>query len=400
MLIGVVEGFYGSPWDFIDRLSMIFFMSRVGMNLYVYAPKDDPYHRMFWRSPYPASYMEEFSRLIDASNRYGVVFSYAISPGLDINYSSKTDIDVLVRKLSLFTDLGVRILGIFLDDIPPELRGEGFKSLAEAQAKLVNKVYHELSPDKIIFVPTFYWGYEKDYLRELGEILERNIEIVWTGKYVVSPTITLEDIDYFREISGRYPSIWDNYPVNDFFTVRGVQRLHLDYIKGRDPEIFSRISVYMSNPMNQAEASKIPLYTIARLAKRYKPGEKDLDKAIELIANEEVWESLKIFIRLNRSSVLDPEADYEPSREDVDKIRGMIKDLRSKLTNIKLLVEISPILSFLETLSSALEQGREIYSRRVQSAGLYDPPLTEEAMNKVFGGVSRRIPKWLKITSA
>jgi len=396
MLIGVVEGFYGFPWDFIDRLSIIFFMCRVGMNLYVYAPKDDPYHRIFWRSPYPQSYVEEFSRLIDASYRNNVVFSYAISSGLDINYSSKTDIDLLIKKLSLFMDLGVRILGVFLDDISPELRGEGFRTLAEAQAKLVNKVYKELSPDKLIFVPTFYWGYEKNYLRELGEILESNIEIVWTGRYVVSPTISLDDIEYFREISGRYPSIWDNYPVNDFFTVRGVVRLHLDYIKGRDPRIMRYTPIYMSNPMNQAEASKIPLYTIARLAKGYVPDEKDLDEAVELIANEEVWGALKLFVRLNRSSVLDPEADYEPTEEDIDRITEMIKELRINLRNKKLFNEISPILTLLENLSSAMKQGRGYSSRRIQSAGLYDPPLSEDSMNKVFGGIVRRIPKWLR----
>ena len=57
---GVVEGFYGPPWGHADRLSIIEFMGRHGMNLYVYAPKDDPYHRAQWREPYPP---QEYERL-------------------------------------------------------------------------------------------------------------------------------------------------------------------------------------------------------------------------------------------------------------------------------------------------------------------------------------------------
>jgi len=119
MMVGVVEGFYGQPWDLLDRISIVSFMGRVRLNLYIYAPKDDPYHRVSWRSPYPQHQMEGFSMLIDACARNGVAFGYAISPGLDIDYSSKSDIDILIRKLDMFMDFGARVLGIFLDDIPP-----------------------------------------------------------------------------------------------------------------------------------------------------------------------------------------------------------------------------------------------------------------------------------------
>ena len=42
---GVVEGFYGRPWTEAERRMMLHFLGEHGMNLYVYAPKDDPYHR-------------------------------------------------------------------------------------------------------------------------------------------------------------------------------------------------------------------------------------------------------------------------------------------------------------------------------------------------------------------
>jgi hyaluronoglucosaminidase len=42
---GVVEGFYGEPWTHRARLRQLDFYGAHKMNTYVYAPKDDPYHR-------------------------------------------------------------------------------------------------------------------------------------------------------------------------------------------------------------------------------------------------------------------------------------------------------------------------------------------------------------------
>ena len=37
------------------------------MNTYIYAPKDDPYHRKLWREPYPAEQMERLRALAAAA---------------------------------------------------------------------------------------------------------------------------------------------------------------------------------------------------------------------------------------------------------------------------------------------------------------------------------------------
>ena len=50
---GVVEGFYGRPWGTEGRKSMITFLGDNGLDLYVYGPKDDPYHTDKWAEPYP-----------------------------------------------------------------------------------------------------------------------------------------------------------------------------------------------------------------------------------------------------------------------------------------------------------------------------------------------------------
>ena len=44
-LRGAIEGFYGSPWTHEERMHQLAFYGDVKMNTYIYAPKDDPYHR-------------------------------------------------------------------------------------------------------------------------------------------------------------------------------------------------------------------------------------------------------------------------------------------------------------------------------------------------------------------
>ena len=48
---GTVEGFYGTPWSHEARLSQLEFYGKNKMNVYIYGPKDDPWHRDKWRVP-------------------------------------------------------------------------------------------------------------------------------------------------------------------------------------------------------------------------------------------------------------------------------------------------------------------------------------------------------------
>jgi hyaluronoglucosaminidase len=49
---GIIEGFYGPPWTWVDRRRVSETLAGAGMDTYVYAPKDDPLHRERWREPY------------------------------------------------------------------------------------------------------------------------------------------------------------------------------------------------------------------------------------------------------------------------------------------------------------------------------------------------------------
>ena len=99
---GVVEGFYGPPWSHADRLWMLERLGRWDMNLYVYAPKDDPLHRDRWREPYADPALDEFRALVRAGERAGVEVGFALSPGLSIRYSSAEDLKAFVDKVAGF----------------------------------------------------------------------------------------------------------------------------------------------------------------------------------------------------------------------------------------------------------------------------------------------------------
>ena len=94
---GIVEGFYGAPWSLEDRLDMIDFCAAHGFNAYIYAPKDDPYHREKWRKSYPKSKLKEIQQLVEKSKEKNVEFIFAISPGLNSEFD-KDDLKKILKK--------------------------------------------------------------------------------------------------------------------------------------------------------------------------------------------------------------------------------------------------------------------------------------------------------------
>ena len=257
---GVVEGFYGTPWSHQARLSQIAFYARHKMNVYIYGPKDDPWHRDKWREPYPEAEAKRISELATYARSQGVNFYWAIHPGVDIKWTEQ-DRDYLVAKLEKMYDLGVRSFAVFFDDI----WGEGTR--ADKQAELLNYVdnnfiqkKHDVAP--LIMCPTEYnraWANdEKGYLRTLGTKMNQGIEIMWTGNSVVH-CIDRESQEWINQRINRKSYIWWNFPVSDF--VR--DHILLGPAYGNDLDIAETMSGFVSNPMEHAEASKISLYGIA-----------------------------------------------------------------------------------------------------------------------------------------
>ncbi len=314
MPLGVVEGFYKEPWSHADRMSMIKFMGESGMNYYVYAPKDDPYHRDKWRESYPPVEMAQLQQLVDQSKKYHVRFCFAISPGLSIKYSSQEDFNVLYNKLHSIYDMGVRDFALFLDDVSSELQYPEdravFKSYGDSHVKLTNDLYLALKKldknNELIFCPTEYYKITTSpYLETIGKGINRDVPIIWTGDGVTAPTMYTDHLMRIRAIFRRKPFVWDNYPVNDYHRTR----LFMGPIINRSPVFKEHISGYIANPMNEAELSKIPLYTIAEYFKDpigYAP-EKAWNKAIVKVGGKKGAPYLREFCEESRSSFLTTE---------------------------------------------------------------------------------------------
>lgn len=258
---GVVEGFYGKPWSHMARLRQLEFYGRNKMNVYIYGPKDDPYHRTpDWRIPYPEEEAERMRELVQAATDNNMIFYWAIHPGQDIKWNDE-DRDNLLRKFEHMYQLGVRGFAVFFDDIS----GEGTK--ADKQAELLNYIddnfiqtKHDVAP--LIMCPTEYnksWTkLEGGYLATLGERLNKDIHIMWTGDKVVE-TIDMETLDFVNPLIKRKAFIWWNFPVSDYVQ----PHLLMGEVYGNGLDIKDDISAFVSNPMEYAEASKIAIQSIA-----------------------------------------------------------------------------------------------------------------------------------------
>uniref|UniRef100_A0A8C7WR80 Protein O-GlcNAcase n=1 Tax=Oryzias sinensis TaxID=183150 RepID=A0A8C7WR80_9TELE len=204
---GVVEGFYGRPWTMEQRKELFRRQQKWGLNTYLYAPKDDYKHRMFWRELYSVEEAEQLMTLIAAAKEHGIEFIYAISPGLDITFSNQKEVSALKRKLDQVTHFGCKSFALLFDDIDHNMcpaDKEVFSSFAHAQVSITNEIYQYLGePETFLFCPTEYCGTfcypnvpQSPYLHTVGEKLLPSIDVLWTAdgeESTVSIQIKLEN---------------------------------------------------------------------------------------------------------------------------------------------------------------------------------------------------------------
>jgi hyaluronoglucosaminidase len=274
---GIVEGFFGPLWSMSHRASVFEFGAPRGMNTYLYAPKDDPYHRARWTLPYPPRQWEALLKLIRQAQKHRIDFVYGFHPGKGLCFSKNQPIRTLLAKAQRFYDSGVRTFAVLFDDIPSRLehaidRKVFKRSLARAEAIWLGEIQARqptawgdvewwicpsyYTPDPLL--ARMFGAFEADFLETLAEHLPWNVACFWTGPAVVSKTITLTHVrDIARRIKCRL-MIWDNYPVNDL-SMR--DELHIGPLEGRDRRLCQVVYGYLSNPLLQEELSLIPLAT-------------------------------------------------------------------------------------------------------------------------------------------
>ncbi|MGC8839936.1 MAG: beta-N-acetylglucosaminidase domain-containing protein [Candidatus Sumerlaeaceae bacterium] len=416
--VGVVEGFYGRPWTHEERLEMIRFMGEIGLNHYCYAPKDDPYHRKRWRDPYPEQELAKLRELVNACQRANVNFCFAISPGLDIEYSNPRELELLVAKLEPLAKAGVRWFALFFDDVQSTFTHESdtknFASFAEAHVKLANDLLQRLrqghAEASLIVCPTEYYHSDPTpYLTELSSKLHPEIPLVWTGLGVCSPKIDPSDLLRIREVTRRKPFLWDNYPVNDYDT----GHIYLGPVRHRTPLLGLNLSGYWSNPMNEPELSKIPLLTIAdffRSPESYNP-ETSWRQALRRVAGQRAYPyMLRLADFMNGSFLTGDEgrvlctlvgdffeapspAAVSSLREYLQQLLDLENNLNRTLANQRLFQELRPSLKRLRVhvrnLQAALRieevgintsEAKQLRDVLAQGLAALDSPVTAPAM--------------------
>lgn len=283
---GVIEGFYGNPWSDADRKSQFDFYGKNKLNIYVYGPKDDPYHREKWRENYPDDKAAVIRSLAEAAKKNHVSFVWAIHTGGSIN-NSESDFKAVVNKLEHVYSLGVRNFSIFFDDF-----GGADADLQVAECNYVweNFIMKHDDLNKLSMCPTKYnaayasWNKNDAYLRGLGNGLHEGIEVMWTGDGVAD-MINQSDLDFFKTATnGLAPFIWLNYPVNDYCIGHMLMGKFYGNDQG-DNAFGSKMTAFTSNPMEYAEASKVALYGVADYSwnmKDYNP-EANWERAIKYL---------------------------------------------------------------------------------------------------------------------
>uniref|UniRef100_A0A3Q4I6C7 protein O-GlcNAcase n=1 Tax=Neolamprologus brichardi TaxID=32507 RepID=A0A3Q4I6C7_NEOBR len=270
----MIHRFYGRPWTMEQRTELFKREQKWGLNTYLYAPKDDYKHRMYWRDLYAAEEAEQLMSLISAAKQHDVEFVYAISPGLDITFSNPKEVAALKRKLDQVKEFGCRSFSLLFDDIETEMcpaDKQAFSSFAHAQVAITNEVYMHLGePEVFLFCPTDYCAAfctpsvtQSSYLNTVGEKLLPGIDVLWTGPKVVSHKISVESIEEVSSVLKRAPVIWDNIHANDY----DPQRLFLGPYKDRPTDLIPKLKGVLTNPNCEFYPNFVAIHTLATWCK-------------------------------------------------------------------------------------------------------------------------------------
>ncbi|XP_077574492.1 protein O-GlcNAcase isoform X1 [Stigmatopora nigra] len=271
---GVVEGFYGRPWTMEQRTELFKREQKWGLNTYLYAPKDDYKHRMYWRDLYCSEEAEELTALISAAKKHNIDFIYAISPGLDITFSNSKEVAALKRKLDQVRGMGCSSFSLLFDDIETEMCAadkQAFSSFAHAQVAVTNEVYMHLGEtETFLFCPTDYCAAfctpnvsRSSYLQTVGDELLPGIDVLWTGPKVVSQKISVASIEEVSSILKRAPVIWDNIHANDY----DPQRIFMGPYKDRPTELIPKLRGVLTNPNCEFYPNFVAIHTLATWCK-------------------------------------------------------------------------------------------------------------------------------------
>lgn len=219
---GYLEAYYGRLLSWEERSSLLSTLSQLEMNLYIYGPKEDPYHRIDWAELYPDNELQNFKNFRKEAFELGISPYFSLSPGLTYGQDEKLDLDRLKRKYSQLQSVGFTDFAIFFDDIESE-RNENLGRQHGSIVAELSEFLERGSSSPLIFCPTVYCNsFANDdisnspYLKGLSKTAPGNLPMLWTGKEVISKHIGNQEIEELNKVISNPVMIWDNYYANDY----------------------------------------------------------------------------------------------------------------------------------------------------------------------------------------
>ncbi len=356
---GFIEGYYGIPWSNEDRMSLMKFGGDFKMTSYIFAPKDDPYHSARWRDPYPQSELEAIQEMARVGNESKCRFVWTIHPFMNGGITASSydaDIQKIIAKFEQLYEVGVRQFGVLGDDAGNLPRNVVIKVMNDLQKWVDSKgdVYN------LVFCPQGYnhsWQGNYSELNELDAGFPEDVQIFWTGEAVCQPVEqkTLEHFRRYNVTNGkterRAPLFWLNWPVNDIN--------HSRMLMGKGSLLRTDINVndiygVVTNPMQEAEASKVALFAVA-----------DYTWNVKSFDDDKSWADSFKYIDENAAKELHTLAKHMSNPQpnghglvlaESEELQSLINEFKTKLKNKEDMSDVAKrLLSELEIIIKACD---------------------------------------------
>ena len=221
----------------------------------------------------------------------------------------------LMTKFEHMYELGVRQFGIFVDDIS---MSDAYRD-REGHAELIDRVQKALEAEyngegtaeadqvkPLYFVPSYYafdfGSSDRDQYFAALKNVDSDILIGFTGSSVFS-NVNSSLMNRMTEYVGRQPVMWWNYPVNDNRDAQlFMQPMGTNYSVENN---IQNMGGLLSNPMNQAEASKVAIFGVADYS--WNTGDFDAQKNWEAVFatysdDPEVQDAIRTFATYSATS--------------------------------------------------------------------------------------------------
>lgn len=294
-LRGFIEGYYGNPWSNEDRAELMKFGGELKMNIYFYAPKDDPKHNAKWRELYTDEELKKIAALAQVGEESKCRFGFALHTFMynpvrfDGNYDA--DLAVVKAKFEQVIKAGVRQIAVLADDagVPggnPQNYVRLMTDLTDWVSSAEMQTKYPGLKTSIPFCPNDYMGNGSgNQIQTLSAApvaggqtggLPQSVPLVMTCGTIWG-RVSNNFLNTFNANTNRTPFLWVNWPCSDngkdLLVMGGFDTI---LQPGVVPD---KVQGIMLNPMQQSEPSEVAIFANADYAWHIWPNKDAADKA-------------------------------------------------------------------------------------------------------------------------